>query len=753
MRRPSVPKLLAALFALNAVLIGAWQVLRRRAHRTRGEGSAWSGHVAQSAPEPIDPSLEPVTPIYVEPAAAPNRIHRFGAHLFRSLSSLEATLFGAGLAAFGLTRLIGLENFPIYFFTDEAIQTVLAADFVRDGFRDYSGTLFPTFFPNYSYFNLSTSVYLQVLPYMLVGQSLFVTRAMSVLVTFTGMIAVGLILRDIFKIRFWWLGVLLLSITPAWFLHTRTAFETVLATTFYIWSLHFYLRYRQGKPRSLYAAIVFAALTFYTYSAIQLVVLLTGLVMLVSDLRTHWQQRRAALAGFALAILLALPYVRFQQEHPNETFLHARRLDSYWFQQELSPSEKIGRFAREYAFGLSPAFWYAPDNNRDLIRHRMKGYGNILWITMPFMLSGVLIALGKLRLSEYRTLLAIMLLAPAGAALVEVHVTRAMVFVVPAALLTAIGLASVLERLSRRLPDRRLAIAITAALIVVNFAMLADALQNGPTWYSDYHLGGLQFGAKEVFAEIRDDLRRSPDTRIFLSPTWANGTDTLLRFFLPDTPRVDLLNIDAFALKKLPLDDQTILVMTPQEYAEALANPKFVGVRVEKTIPYPDGNPGFYFVRLRYSPEADAIFAAELAARRQPLTEEYSLDGQLVTVTHTQIDVGQLSDLFDRDTFTLVRTMEINPFVIEILFPQPRPIKGLSVTTGSMEFALTATLYTDESSPPREFTQTYLQMPPDPTVQLAFATLSSAVRKIRIEIKDIHAGDESYVHIREITLH
>lgn len=668
--------------------------------------------------------------------------------LFRSIDS---TLFGLSLAVFLVTRLVGLENFPIYFFTDEAIQTVLAADFVKNGFRDYFGMLFPTFFPNYSYFNLSTSVYLQVIPYVLFGQSVFVTRAVSVLVAFTGMIAVGLILRDAFKIRFWWAGVLLLSITPAWFLHTRTAFETVIAVAFYAWSLYFYLRYRQGHPRSLLAALLFGALAFYTYSAIQLPVLLTGLLLLLIDARHHWQNRRMAAWGLALSVLLVTPYLRFQSEHPDETFLHARRLDSYLFRQDLTPGEKIDQFVHEYTYGLSPAFWYVPDNDRDLIRHKMKGYGNILLITLPFALIGAAMCLLKLRSPAHRTLLLAALLAPAGGALVEVHVTRALVFVVPAAILTAIGLAAILERLARRIAHRTSAIALCAALAIGNVAMLNDALTNGPTWYSDYHLGGLQFGAKEIFAAIREYLQRSPDTHIFLSPTWANGTDTLQRFFMPDEPRVTLRNIDAYASKKLDLNGQMLLIMTPAEYQRTLGNPKFTDIRVEQTLKYPDGRDGFYFVRLSYSPQADAIFAAETEERRRPVSETFTLDGEEVTISHTRFDVGQLSDLFDHDTFTLVRTSEINPFFIEITFAQPRSIASLSVTTGSMDFELAVQLFAPGDAAPTNYAHSYIDSPPDPTVQLDFDAPTS-IEKIRIEIKDLNAGNESFVHVREIEL-
>ncbi|MGD8822684.1 MAG: glycosyltransferase family 39 protein, partial [Anaerolineales bacterium] len=199
----------------------------------------------------------------------------------------QVVLFGLALLIYLLTRLIALEDFPIYFFTDEAVQTQLAADFIRDGFRGYDGVLLPTYFENASLFNLSLSVYVQVLPTFFFGKSVFVTRAVSVLITLTGVWAVGLILKNIFKLKLWWAGVLVLSITPVWFLHSRTAFETVIMVSMYAWFLYFYLLYREKDPKYLYLALLFGALTFYSYSPGQLIMVGTGLFLLFSDLRYH----------------------------------------------------------------------------------------------------------------------------------------------------------------------------------------------------------------------------------------------------------------------------------------------------------------------------------------------------------------------------------------------------------------------------------------------------------------------------------
>ena len=109
-----------------------------------------------------------------------------------------------------------------------------------------------------------------------------------------------------------------------------------------------------------------------------------------------------------------------------------------------------------------------------------------------------------------------LLIAPIGGVLVQANVLRDLVMVIPATLLTTIGLAAVLEwivRLAARLatltsephanaPIALVAIITCAVLIFANYFLLYDALTNGPTWYDNYGLSGLQYGGTQVFTAI-----------------------------------------------------------------------------------------------------------------------------------------------------------------------------------------------------------------------------------------------------------
>lgn len=685
------------------------------------------------------------------------------------LISLPAVLFGLSLLTYLITRLIALPDFPIYFFTDEAVQTVLAADLIRDGLHGWEGEFLPTYFKNGNYYNLSLSVYLQVIPYLLFGKSIYITRAVSVFVSLLAALSVGLIGRDFLKIPYWWSSVLLLSTVPAWFLHSRTAFETVIFVSFYSAGLYAYLLYRLRSARFIYLTLLLAALAFYSYSPGQVVVVASGILLLMVDAPYHWQNRNVLWKGLLVGVLLTLPYLRSRLEHPSAAVDQLRLLGSYWV-QPLPLGDKLLRFGTTYLDGMSPAYWFIP-NDRDLPRHLMKGYGHLARQTLPFALLGLAITLRRLRKPEYRLLFIALIAAPLGSALVEVGITRLLVLVIPATLLIALGISTVLgwlehpaNNLSRlgikslpswlerwALPQPLLALGLFVILVAANISMLADALHNGPTWFKDYGMGGMQYGARQVFAAADDYLQDQPETKIMLSPTWANGTDILARYFLGDSLPVQLGSVQGHIDRRLPLDENNLFIVTPEEYRLILVSDKFSNVVLERTLSNPDGSPGFYFVRLRYSDEAEAIFAAEAEQRRQLQQSEVFLDGQALQSRYSMFDMGEITHAFDGDPYTFVRTLEANPLVVELAFPEAIRLEGLSLITGSADVDITAQTSLSPDGPARQFSVTYHGSLDKPEAHLDFGQVVE-LQHLRIEVLDRHQPEPAHIHVWEISL-
>jgi hypothetical protein len=694
-------------------------------------------------------------------------------------TSLNSALFVAAIALYLVVRLVGLTQFPIYFFTDEAIQTLSAIDLLRNGLLSPDGEFLPTYFRNVDHFNLSTSVYLQAIPYLLFGKSVLVTRLTSVLATLLAAFSVGLILRDIFKLPYWWSAPLLLSATPAWFLHSRTAFEVVLMVSIYSAALYYYLMYRYREARYLYPALILFALAFYTYSPGQLIVVATGFLLLISDFRYHWQQRATAWRGVGLLVLLVLPYLRFRLMHPLAMEEHLVTLNSYLV-QPLAWQEKLERFWREYRLGLSIGYWFIP-NEHDLARHLMKGYGHLSLATLPFLIVGLAACLfsGLLKRFEHssasRLILITLLVAPLGSALVHIAVTRALVMVIPASLLASLGLIYVLTGLEKLLNRLRwakhwatkagtvFALSVFFILALVNISMLDDALNNSPTWFQDYGLMGLQYGAAQVFSEAQQYVRQHPMSNLKVSPTWANGPDILMNFFVEEpqitrrSGRIELGSIDAHIKNYREIEENTVFVMTPEEYSQAVESGKFIDIRTEKTIPYPDGSPGFYFVRLSYVENIHEIMEAERMARRELVVAMISLDGWPLRVRHSHLDMGRIEDLFDGNRYSLARTLEANPFVLELTFYQSRTFSRMALIIGDTEIKLRVLLYHSASPEPLELIyeldgsvqnpQVWLDIPINEATSQPYQ-----VSAMHLEILDTRQREPGHVHLWELTL-
>jgi 4-amino-4-deoxy-L-arabinose transferase-like glycosyltransferase len=655
-------------------------------------------------------------------------------------------LMGLALVIYLFTRLYSLSSFPIYFFTDEAVQTVLAADFVHDGFQNYDHDVFPTYFVNGNQYNLSTSVYLQVIPYLLFGESVGVTRGTCALVTILAVIALGLAMKRVFKSPFPWVAVLLLSITPAWFLHSRTAFETALATTFFAVFIYFYLMYRNVSPRYLYAAVVAGALCFYSYSPAQMVMAVAAVLLLISDAPYHWKNRLTVLKGLELTLVLALPYARFLIQHGNANVQHLDVLQSYWV-SNISLGAKLGDFFGQYLNGLNPVYWYIP-NTADFSRHLMKDYGNELRWTLPFVIIGLVIAIRNIKNSAYRTVLIAVLAAPAGEALVQLGITRTLAMVIPLALLTAIGLSAVMEWLvNRKIPKLAMELVVFIVLAGFNLYMLHDALANGPTWFSDYGLGGMQYGATQLFSAVKSYMKENPNAKLIVSPSWANGTDVVARFFFPDSQPFQLGSIEGDIDTLANIDAQTEFVLIPSEYKDVVASGKFTDIHIDGTLPFPDGTTGFYFVHLRYVDNINDILTKEHASWNQLQNDSVTLsDGEVVKVAYSLLDMGTVNSLFDNDDNSVARTLASNPFKIQVTFPKPDTFTGLRLRVGGVQQRITVYVYPPGSDQPVTFTQDKEQTP-DPRDVIFNFNQSITADRIFIEVLSVNDTEPAHIHV------
>jgi hypothetical protein len=260
----------------------------------------------------------------------------------------------------------------------------------------------------------------------------------------------------------------------------------------------------------------------------------------------------------------------------------------------------------------------------------------------------------------------------------------------------------------------------------------------------------MQYGAQQLFGAIKEYLAQNPQTHMIVSPAWANGTDTVARFFFGDPVPFSMGSIAGYFTQHQPLDQNTLFVMIPSEYQDMLKSGKFTNISIEKTIPYPDGKTGFYFVRLHYVDDIDQILAQEEAGRQILQQAVLTVDGGSARVSYSYLDIGPIDNIFDNDAGSLIRTMEANPLVVVIDFDQPHPIKGLTVHVGGVETLVKVVLQDASGKQLLSTAQTVPEVPDPRDASFDFKT-TYQVSHLRLEVQNVIDGEPAHVHLWQVT--
>jgi hypothetical protein len=702
-------------------------------------------------------SVPATKPESILPAIQPSEIwERIRSFITSHKISLSVALFTIGIGIYLFTRLYALEYFPIYFFGDEAVQTLYAERLINNNFIDANGMGIPIYVeaaPNR--WTPLVPMYFHAASVLLFGKSILETRATSAIISLVAVVSISLILKYIFNKRYWWAGILVASAIPAWFLHSRTAFETVMSTSFYAAFLLFYLLYRYKDPRYIYGALVFAALTFYSYSNAQVVMATAGLLLLLSDFKYHLENWRVLLRGLLLALVLAIPIINFEMKQPNAIGKHLETVNSYWY-TNVPLTQKLGTFIQQYSYGLSPSYWVLP-NTVDLSRHRMDTMGQLGFWILPFIILGILLSIRFIKEPKYRTIILALMATPVGGALLQISITRVLTFIVPVSILAVLGFEWLIEQAQKRwgkLPEKALQLGLFVMLSIASLWMLHTALVDGPLWEKDYGLYGMQWGAKQLFVDtIPGILDRDPKARVLVTSTWANGPDNFLSFFVKpaDRARVAMSGVQTYLTNYTPMNGDEIFVLTPNEYQDVVNSKKFNPIKIEQILNYPDGKPGFYFVRLTYVEGVEKIFAEEKISRLTPVEVQTTIDGQAAIVLLSRTDAGQLSDAMDGNLSTLMRGKEANPFFLEFDFSKPRSMSGLALDFSAFDYKVTYDLYAPGSETPIHYEAEQHDVHLDSHVEVKFDRGPAEVQKIIIRITNsLLPPDQANIHIREI---
>jgi hypothetical protein len=636
-----------------------------------------------------------------------------------------------------------IADWPIYFFCDEAVFAQEALSWIRN---------FETEKKLPMYYEIAPGRYIPMLfSYLLAPSSWIlgltpeIARTFSAFYSLLAVYWLSTAAKEFFAPKVWFLTPLLFLITPTWFLHARTAFDTPIALAFLSASLYYYLKYRLRDPRYIFALVPCICAYFYIYASSQVIAPLLAIFLLIFDAKYHWQNRTVVLIAAGFAAVLLVPAIHFFLGPVSAFSGQVQALDSFLL-KSLTLQEKASVFLKQYGQAFSLEFWFSAEIP-ELIRHRIKGYGYAAVSMSLFILLGLGICITRIKNRACLCILVLLIIIPVPGALVGQSATRILALVIPIIALSLLAIQFLTEKikLARILP--------TILALIFSYqgiAMAKDSILNGALWYNNYSLYGLQYGTRHLFEfNLPKLLKVFPNSRIFITSGFANNPDALIRFFSTNNgwKRVSIGSVELH--KKQDLQSSDIFIVQQSDIEKIQESQLFEAPTIIETIPYPDGSTGFIVISLKYKANIDNILAKQKALRQRLESENINISGLAATINYSRLDMGEIANIFDKDLSTLARGLESNPFTLKINFTNDTEISAIEIFLGNTNAYVAAVFKCDLG---QLYEVEGYKAPQELSLKLNLNTTPKACSQLTLSIKNIDAGEPEHIHIYELAI-
>lgn len=469
----------------------------------------------------------------------------------RPLFTLAILLFAAWI------RLNNLSHLPISLFGDE-VDVGYHAWSLATTLRDYRGHLLPTYIQSLAEWRAPLLMYVTAPFVGILGPSPFSVRLPVALLGIFNIYLIYLLTnklfrpdshsdpKDVYKPNLGHLVALILAITP-WHIHySRAAFESTLLLSELLLGTYLFLKSKQ-KPLLLYLSPLPFLLSLYTYSTANVFSPLLFLSLLliyrpkidIRKLLPFGAVYFVILAPIAYQILAGPAAGRFQGisifSDPKVTESVVLERTAFWAKNDLitklihnRPVAYFSIIGSQYLTAFSPQFLFL--NGDPNFRQSISRFGELLWVTVPFLLFGIVFAISKLTgpTSNDRRPMSLLLvwlaLAPIPSALTQGggdHATRLFIMLPPLVILSGLGINFFYSRLKSK-------ILIKVFLIVLTFALIANFVSYWHRYSTEYLYESAKnwhYGYQDIMTKLSKFLTQTQ--KVFINNTYE---PSLLRF-------------------------------------------------------------------------------------------------------------------------------------------------------------------------------------------------------------------------------
>lgn len=384
---------------------------------------------------------------------------------------------------FLFTRLYKISEIPASVYWDEASIGYNAYAISKD-LKDEWGEFLPLHFRAFGEFKLPVFIY-SVVPFVKIfGLNEFSVRVPAVLYSLGVVILTFFLSRKLTGNNFIGLWAsFFITISPWFFIFSRTGFEATAGLMFYLLGILFFLQNEKGGKFFVLSALSFI-LSAYSYNSFRIIAPLTILFLIFSEragIERLFKHFKWATLSITLIILSVLPIYRL-----------------YVYDAGISRvlavgSADAGSFLKNYISHFDPRFLFIQGDSN--LRHQQIGFGQLFFPEALLVAAGFIYILKSK--SKYKWLpILLILLSPIPAAITKEspHALRSLSIVPFISMISAMGV-SMLR--SYRIPSSYLNIGIVLLMLgffinyFISFLNIYPA-QSSKEW---------QYGYKKIFME------------------------------------------------------------------------------------------------------------------------------------------------------------------------------------------------------------------------------------------------------------
>lgn len=402
---------------------------------------------------------------------------------------------------FLFTRLYQINEIPPSVYWDEASIGYNAYAVSETG-RDEWGKFLPIHFRAFGEFKLPVYIYSTAIFVKVFGLNEFSVRFPSVLFSLGTVILIYLLAKRLSGSKM--IGILssfLVSVSPWFFIFSRTGYEVTAGLMFYLLAIYLFLGLRVNVWHAVFSVVSFI-LSAYSYNSFRIIAPLTILVLITYEfrgLKVVFKKGVLPLILSGIILLLSVfPIYRLYRYDAGSIRL-----------QVISTTNS--KFAGNYLSHFSPNFLFISGDKN--LRSQQSGFGQ-LYLPELILLPLGLVYMFKSK-SKYSFLsLALLLLGPIPAAITKEspHALRAISSIPFFSVISAMGIVC-FQNIFRN----KYFVGFTA--VVIFFVFFINYFINFLTVFPAQSSKDWQYGYKKIFTDFKNDFPKY--NQIFISDEYA----------------------------------------------------------------------------------------------------------------------------------------------------------------------------------------------------------------------------------------